>query len=197
MAGNKKILSEDRSKVKNASVTDKKEKVEKKYDNEKLSVDNKRVDNSNLKNTGENIKEEIKKNESTTIPEQKITDIRAYGTDKDYIVVELVGTYRNIWNLLTRHDQIRRVKEDSKDLEIIPIEYEFGESKEVEFLLSQTKNIFLNGVTEEINLENLLIFANKHGDILNDAMLDLIIENKESVKKYRAKIIKIITLGQA
>ncbi len=186
----------DRSKEKPASVSDKKVNTEKKYDNEKLKVDNKNPDNKDLRNTGQHIKEELKKNESPVIPEQKITDIRTYGSDKDYIVVELVGKYRNMWNYLTKPEVIRRIKENSKDIEIIPIEYSFTESKEVEFLFSQLNEIFLDGVSTEVSMENLQTFADRHGEILNKALLELMTENMVQLKKYQAGILTIHMLGR-
>ena len=186
----------DRSKDKPASVSDKKEDIEKRYQNAKLKVDNKNPDNKDLRNTGQHIKEELKKNESPVIPEQKITDIRTYGSDKDYIVVELVGKYRNMWNYLTKPDVIRRIKEDSKDIEIIPIEYNFTESKEVEFLFSQLNEIFLDGVSTKVSMENLQKFSDRHGEILSKAMLELMSENIEQLKKYQAGILTIHMLGR-
>ncbi|MCP1226669.1 hypothetical protein [Sebaldella sp. S0638] len=186
----------DRSKDKPASVSEKKANIEKKYDNEKLKVDNKNPDNKDLRNTGRHIKEEIQKNESPVIPEQKITDIRTYGSDKDYIVVELVGKYRNMWNYLTKPEVIRRIKENSKDIEIIPIEYNFTESKEVEFLFSQLNEIFLNGVSTEVSMENLQKFGDRHGEILSKAILELMTENMVQLKKYQAGILTIHMLGR-
>ena len=186
----------DRSKDKPASVSDKKEDIEKRYQNAKLKVDNKNPDNKDLRNTGQHIKEELKKNESPVIPEQKITDIRTYGSDKDYIVVELVGKYRNMWNYLTKPEVIRRIKEDSKDIEIIPIEYNFTESKEVEFLFSQLNEIFLDGVSTKVSMENLQKFSDRHGEILSKAMLELMSENIEQLKKYKAGILTIHMLGR-
>ena len=186
----------DRSKDKPASVSDKKEDIEKRYQNAKLKVDNKNPDNKDLRNTGQHIKEELKKNESPVIPEQKITDIRTYGSDKDYIVVELVGKYRNMWNYLTKSEVIRRIKEDSKDIEIIPIEYNFTESKEVEFLFSQLNEIFLDGVSTKVSMENLQKFSDRHGEILSKAMLELMSENIEQLKKYQAGILTIHMLGR-
>ena len=186
----------DRSKDKPASVSDKKEDIEKRYQNAKLKVDNKNPDNKDLRNTGQHIKEELKKNESPVIPEQKITDIRTYGSDKDYIVVELVGKYRNMWNYLTKPEKIRRIKEDIKDIEIIPIEYSFTESKEVEFLFSQLNEIFLDGVSAEVSMENLQKFSDRHGEILNKAILELMTENMVQLKKYQAGILTIHMLGR-
>ena len=186
----------DRSKIKSASVSDKKEDIEKRYQNAKLKVDNKNPDNKDLRNTGQHIKEELKKNESPVIPEQKITDIRTYGSDKDYIVVELVGKYRNMWNYFTKPEVIRRIKEDSKDIEIIPIEYSFTESKEVEFLFSQLNEIFLDGVNTEVSMENLQKFSDRHGEILNKAILELMKENMVQLKKYQAGILTIHMLGR-
>ncbi len=186
----------DRSKDKPASVSDKKEDIEKRYQNAKLKVDNKNPDNKDLRNTGQHIKEELKKNESPVIPEQKITDIRTYGSDKDYIVVELVGKYRNMWNYLTKPEVIRRIKEDSKDIEIIPIEYNFTESKEVELLFSQLNEIFLDGVSTKVSMENLQKFSDRHGEILSKAMLELMSENIEQLKKYQAGILTIHMLGR-
>ena len=186
----------DRSKDKPASVSDKKEDIEKRYQNAKLKVDNKNPDNKDLRNTGQHIKEELKKNESPVIPEQKITDIRTYGSDKDYIVVELVGKYRNMWNYLTKPEKIRRIKEDIKDIEIIPIEYSFTESKEVEFLFSQLNEIFLDGVSAEVSMENLQKFSDRHGEILNKAILELMKENMVQLKKYQAGILTIHMLGR-
>ena len=192
----KKIIKEDRSKGNDASVKDKdKDKgKEKEYDNKSLGIDNKNPDNKKLKNTVSDIKKEIEEAKAPIIPEQKITNFKTYGTNNDYIVVEMVGKYRNIWNYITKQEQIRRKKENSEDWELIPIEYKFEESKEIEFLLSQTEKIFLEGVEVAKSLENLIKFSDKHGEILSDALIELIMENKEQIKKQKAKIIMMIML---
>ena len=190
----KKIIKEDRSKGNDASVKDKDKGKEKEYDNKSLGVDNKNPDNKNLKNTVSDIEKEIEEAKAPIIPEQKITNFKTYGTNNDYIVVEMVGKYRNVWNYITKQEQIRRKKENSEDWELIPIEYKFEESKEIEFLLSQTEKIFLEGVEVAKSLENLIKFSDKHGEILSDALIELIMENKEQIKKQKAKIIMMIML---
>ena len=184
----------DRSKKNVSSVPDKQENL--KYQNEKLRVNNQNPDNKDLKNTGEDIKKEIESNESPVIPEQKITNIKTYGTKIDKFVVELVGKYRNIWNYLTKPDVIRRIKENSKDIEVIPIEYSFMESKEIEFLFSQIKEIYLDGVSIEVSMENLNKFRDRHGEILSEVLLELISSNVEQIKKYQAGIQIIYMLGR-
>ena len=184
----------NRNKEKTSSVPDKQENL--KYQNEKLRVNNQNPDNKGLKNTGKNIKKEIESNEFHVIPEQKITNIKTYGTKTDKLIVELVGKYRNIWNYLTKPDVIRRVKENSKDIEVIPIEYSFMESKEIEFLFSQLKEIYLDGVSTEISMENLNKFGDRHGEILNEVLLELISSNVEQIKKYQAGILTIHMLGR-
>ena len=184
----------DRSKKNVSSVPDKQENL--KYQNEKLRVNNQNPDNKGLKNTGEDIKKEIESDESSVIPEQKITNIKTYGTKIDKLVVELVGKYRNIWNYLTKPDVIRRIKENSKDIEVIPIEYSFMESKEIEFLFSQIKEIYLDGVSIEVSMENLNKFSDRHGEILSEVLLELISSNVEQIKKYQAGIQIIYMLGR-
>ena len=184
----------DRSKKNVSSVPDKQENL--KYQNEKLKVNNQNPDNKDLKNTGEDIKKEIESNESPVIPEQQITNIKTYGTKTDKLVVELVGKYRNIWNYLTKPDVIRRIKENSKDIEVIPIEYSFMESKEIEFLFSQIKEIYLDGVSIEVSMENLNKFSDRHGEILSEVLLELISSNVEQIKKYQAGIQIIYMLGR-
>ena len=187
----KNINTIDRSKIKSASVSDKKEDIEKRYQNAKLKVDNKNPDNKDLKNTGQHIKEELKKNESPVIPEQKITDIRTYGSSDYCIVVEMVGTFRNMWNYLNKKMHIRRIKEDGKDLEIVPIEFELGESREFELLQSQLIKIIIEGVEVEKTQENLLKFADKKGGDFLEAMLGLLEENLEEMGKLRAKTMSL------
>lgn len=184
----------DRSKKNVSSVPDKRENL--KYQNEKLKVNNQNPDNKDLKNTGEDIKKEIESNESPVIPEQQITNIKTYGTKTDKLVVELVGKYRNIWNYLTKPDVIRRIKENSKDIEVIPIEYSFMESKEIEFLFSQIKEIYLDGISIEVSMENLNKFSDRHGEILSEVLLELISSNVEQIKKYQAGIQIIYMLGR-
>ena len=184
----------DRSKENVSSVLDKQENL--KYQNEKLRVNNQNPDNKGLKNTGEDIKKEIESKESPVIPEQQITNIKTYGTKTDKLVVELVGKYRNIWNYLTKTDVIRRIKENSKDIEVIPIEYSFMESKEIEFLFSQIKEIYLDGVSIEVSMENLNKFSDRHGEILSEVLLELISSNVEQIKKYQAGIQIIYMLGR-
>ena len=184
----------NRNKEKTSSVPDKQENL--KYQNEKLKVNNQNPDNKGLKNTGEDIKKEIESNESPVIPEQQITNIKTYGTKTDKLVVELVGKYRNIWNYLTKPDVIRRIKENSKDIEVIPIEYSFMESKEIEFLFSQIKEIYLDGISIEVSMENLNKFSDRHGEILSEVLLELISSNVEQIKKYQAGIQIIYMLGR-
>ena len=184
----------NRNKEKTSSVPDKQENL--KYQNEKLKVNNQNPDNKGLKNTGEDIKKEIESNEAPVIPEQKITNIKTYGTKTDKLVVELVGKYRNIWNYLTKPDVIRRIKENSKDIEVIPIEYSFMESKEIEFLFSQIKEIYLDGISIEVSMENLNKFSDRHGEILSEVLLELISSNVEQIKKYQAGIQIIYMLGR-
>ena len=184
----------DRSKKNVSSVPDKQENL--KYQNEKLKVNNQNPDNKDLKNTGEDIKKEIESNESPVIPEQQITNIKTYGTKTDKLVVELVGKYRNIWNYLTKPDVIRRIKENSKDIEVIPIEYSFMESKEIEFLFSQIKEIYLDGISIEVSMENLNKFSDRHGEILSEVLLELISSNVEQIKKSQAGIQIIYMLGR-
>ena len=184
----------NRNKEKTSSVPDKQENL--KYQNEKLRVNNQNPDNKGLKNTGEDIKKEIESNESPVIPEQQITNIKTYGTKTDKLVVELVGKYRNIWNYLTKPDVIRRIKENSKDIEVIPIEYSFMESKEIEFLFSQIKEIYLDGISIEVSMENLNKFSDRHGEILSEVLLELISSNVEQIKKYQAGIQIIYMLGR-
>ncbi len=181
----------DRSKIKSASVSDKKEDIEKRYQNAKLKVDNKNPDNKDLKNKSQHIKEELQKNESPVIPEQKITDIRTYGSSDYCIVVEMVGTFRNMWNYLNKKMHIRRIKEDGKDLEIVPIEFELGESREFELLQSQLIKIVIEGVEVEKTQENLLKFADKKGTDFLEAMLGLLEENLEEMGKLRAKTMSL------
>ncbi len=181
----------DRSKIKSASVSDKKEDIAKRYQNAKLKVDNKNPDNKDLKNKSQHIKEELQKNESPVIPEQKITDIRTYGSSDYCIVVEMVGTFRNMWNYLNKKMHIRRIKEDGKDLEIVPIEFELGESREFELLQSQLIKIVIEGVEVEKTQENLLKFADKKGTDFLEAMLGLLEENLEEMGKLRAKTMSL------
>ena len=181
----------DRSKIKSASVSDKKEDIEKRYQNAKQKEDNKNPDNKDLKNKSQHIKEELQKNESPVIPEQKITDIRTYGSSDYCIVVEMVGTFRNMWNYLNKKMHIRRIKEDGKDLEIVPIEFELGESREFELLQSQLIKIVIEGVEVEKTQENLLKFADKKGTDFLEAMLGLLEENLEEMGKLRAKTMSL------
>ena len=81
-------------------------------------------------------------------------------------------------------------------IEIIPIEYNFTESKEVEFLFSQLNEIFLDGVSTKVSMENLQKFSDRHGEILSKAMLELMSENIEQLKKYQAGILTIHMLGR-
>mgnify|MGYP000252289124 FL=1 len=47
------------------------------------------------------------------------------------------------------------------------------ESKEIEFLFSQIKEIYLDGVSIEVSMENLNKFSDRHGEILSEVLLEL------------------------
>ncbi|MCP1226666.1 hypothetical protein [Sebaldella sp. S0638] len=143
-----------------------------------------KLDNSELDNKKTNLKKEA---ENNVIPESKITNIKTFGSSEDCIVVEMVGTFRNMWNYLNKKMHIRRIREDTKDLEVIPIEFELGESREFELLQSQLIKIIIEGVEVEKTQENLLKFADKKGADFLEAMLGLLEENLEELGKLRAK----------
>ena len=152
--------------------------------------------NRNQNNNNSDLKKEIKeKTESPVISEEKTTDIRKFGTDQDCIVVELVGTFRNMWNYLNKKTHIQRMKEGSKEFEIIPIEFTLEESKDFEFLSAQTVKLIIEGVEVDKSKENFLKFANKKGEDFSEAMTVLVAENLTQMGKLKAKTVLLHTLG--
>ena len=157
----------------------------------KKNIDKKKIKNKNIKNKAENLEG---KEEGKTIPEGKITNVKTYGSDKDYIVVELVARYRNMWNYLKKHTHIQRIKKDKDDLEFIPIEYSLEDGKEFEFLLSQIEKVILDGVEVEKTQENLLKFADRKGEGFTEALLELANLNMVELGKLKAKTMILGTL---
>ena len=155
------------------------------------------LNNKDVDNKQQSLKEEIKeKTESPVIEEGKTTDIRKFGTEQDCIVVEMVGSFRNTWNYLNKKTHIQRLKEGSKEYEIVPIEFVLEDSKEFEFLTSQTLKIIIEGVEVDKTKENFLKFADKKGEDFSEAMTGLVVENVAKMGKLKAKTVLLRTLEQ-
>ena len=159
----------------------------------KKNLDNKNLKNKDIKNKSEKLD---KKEDSKAIPEGKVTNVKTYGSEKDYIVVELVGKYRNMWNYLKKHTHIQRIKKDKEDLEFIPIEYSLEDGKEFEFLLSQIEKIILDGIETEKTQENLLKFADRKGEEFTEALYELVSFNMVEMGKLKAKTMILGTLDR-
>ena len=158
---------------------------------------NQNQNNRNIKHKAETTSDEVKKGiESAAIEDSKVTDIKTFGSDKDYIVVELVGTYRNMWNYVQKQKTIQRLKENKEEVEVIPIEFTLEESREFEFLFAQIDKLYLDGALADKTQANVLKFADRKGEDFSNAMLELISLNALNVGKLRAQILLINTLDR-
>lgn len=114
--------------------------------------------------------EDVKKIEA--IPERKVTNIIEFGKDGNMVVVETVGRFRNLMNLIHKPRVKERYieekyidregKEQKREIkEIQNIYYSFEESPEFELILSQTQKIILENKEVDTTANNLIKFFDR------------------------------------
>lgn len=114
--------------------------------------------------------EDVKKIEA--ILEKRVTNIIEFGKDGNMVVVETVGRFRNLMNLIHKPRVKERYieekyidregKEQKREIkEIQNIYYPFEESPEFELILSQTQKIILENKEVDTTANNLIKFFDR------------------------------------
>lgn len=106
------------------------------------------------------------------IAESKVSDIQEFGKTGNILVLETIGTFRNMMNLIHKPREKERYIEEKyldgngeeKKREIRErqaIYYPFEESPEFEFMLAQAVKLQLEGKEVDLTANNLVKFFNR------------------------------------
>ncbi len=106
------------------------------------------------------------------IPEQKISNIVEFGKDGNILIVETVGSFRNLMNFLNKpRNKTRYItkkyidvsgKEAEKTItEVQAIYYPFEDSPEFELIKSQAVKLILEEKEVDLTSNNLIKFFNR------------------------------------
>lgn len=106
------------------------------------------------------------------IPENKISNIVEFGKDGNRLVIETVGSFRNLMNFLHKPTTKKRIIEENytdnlgkqqkrEIVEIQNIYYPFEETKEFELIQAQTVKIILEEKEVDLTANNLLKFFDR------------------------------------
>nr|WP_293993763.1 hypothetical protein [uncultured Fusobacterium sp.] len=106
------------------------------------------------------------------IPENKISNIVEFGKDGNRLVIETVGSFRNLMNFLHKPTTKKRIMEETytdnlgkqqkrEIVEIQNIYYPFEETKEFELIQAQTVKIILEEKEVDLTANNLLKFFDR------------------------------------
>ena len=115
--------------------------------------------------------------ESETVRDKSATKVLTYGADGDFIVVELVATFRNLYNYLNKPRHKYRYHNQGSITERISIFYELEESHDFELLYNQTLKITLDNKEADKTIDNFVSFLNRQGIIFKKALEELLEEN--------------------
>lgn len=107
-----------------------------------------------------------------SIPENKISNIVEFGKDGNKLVIETVGSFRNLMNFLHKPMTKKRIIEEAyidnlgkqqkrEIVEIQNIYYPFEETKEFELIQAQTVKIILEEKEVDLTANNLLKFFDR------------------------------------
>ncbi len=107
-----------------------------------------------------------------SIPENKISNIVEFGKDGNKLVIETVGSFRNLMNFLHKPTTKKRIIEEAyidnlgkqqkrEIVEIQNIYYPFEETKEFELIQAQTVKIILEEKEVDLTANNLLKFFDR------------------------------------
>lgn len=106
------------------------------------------------------------------IPENKISNIVEFGKDGNKLVIETIGSFRNLMNYMHKPITKKRIIEEtytdnlgkSQKREIVEVQnifYKFEETKEFELIQAQTIKLILEEKEVDITANNLLKFFDR------------------------------------
>ena len=115
--------------------------------------------------------------ESETVKDKSATKVVTYGENGDFIVVELVAAFRNLYTYLNKPRHKYRYHNQGSITERIAIFYELEESHDFELLYNQTIKITLDNKEVEKTIDNFIIFLDRQGVMFKKALEELLGEN--------------------
>ena len=115
--------------------------------------------------------------EPETVKDKSATKVVTYGGNGDFIVVELVATFRNLYTYLNKPRHKYRYHNQGSITERIAIFYDLEESHDFELLYNQTLKITLDNKEVEKTIDNFITFLNRQGIIFKKALEELLGEN--------------------
>ena len=115
--------------------------------------------------------------EPETIKDKSATKVVTYGANGDFIVVELVASFRNLYNYLNKPRHKYRYHNQGSITERIAVFYDLEESHDFELLYNQTIKITLDNKETDKTIDNFITFLDRQGAVFKKALEELLNEN--------------------
>ena len=115
--------------------------------------------------------------EAETIKDKSATKVVTYGANGDFIVVELVASFRNLYNYLNKPRHKYRYHNQGSITERIAVFYDLEESHDFELLYNQTIKITLDNKEADKTIDNFITFLDRQGAVFKKALEELLNEN--------------------
>ena len=137
------------------------------------------------KDIKEDVREDVKNEkiiedqteEAETIKDKSATKVVTYGANGDFIVVELVASFRNLYNYLNKPRHKYRYHNQGSITERIAVFYDLEESHDFELLYNQTIKITLDNKETDKTIDNFITFLDRQGAVFKKALEELLNEN--------------------
>ncbi len=137
------------------------------------------------KDIKEDVREDVKNEkiiedqteEAETIKDKSATKVVTYGANGDFIVVELVASFRNLYNYLNKPRHKYRYHNQGSITERIAVFYDLEESHDFELLYNQTIKITLDNKEADKTIDNFITFLDRQGAVFKKALEELLNEN--------------------
>ena len=137
------------------------------------------------KDIKEDVREDVKNEkiiedqteEAESIKDKSATKVVTYGANGDFIVVELVASFRNLYNYLNKPRHKYRYHNQGSITERIAVFYDLEESHDFELLYNQTIKITLDNKEADKTIDNFITFLDRQGAVFKKALEELLNEN--------------------
>lgn len=114
------------------------------------------------------------------LEDKEVTDVTSFGSKDTYIVVETIAKFGNMMNYLNTKEEIQRYNPVTQNVEIVPIEYDFLNSKEYKLVFNQVLKIVIEGTEKELTKDNFNKVINIHKTVFENA-LNKILKSSDAV----------------
>lgn len=122
----------------------------------------------------------MQKEKVKPIEDKETTDVVSFGSKNTYIVVETIAKFGNMMNYLNTKEEVQRFNPILQSIELVPIEYDFLNSKEYRLVFSQVLKIVIDGSEKDLTKDNFNKVINLEKEIFEKA-LDSILRSSGSV----------------